>query len=547
MLRDKKLNFLKVLGEIDYILDIKKDLSRIVNEKLEGIDTERKKTVALDIVEGFENNEEMLTELITQDNLNIKKLIETFDGEILSSENQVMALEEKHIKLFLKALTADKIPGEESINFIGGLKNKINAENGNIVNYLRGHNLNSQIRTYLENEKFFNIVFIHLLNLCKKEKSEFINRDEGLITSVYFKVSEKLGNFFVIPISIAAVLLYGPNLPQNNFIARQIGNIPMNHILEKALKVKESDSYFLKYLLILDESKLLYEFLDSLKSYNISDSYSRKIAKLITNSNLLHDHLIIDFYRFLRKYYPDIEDIIDEKNKENKFWFKEDIKYNLEKDFAADDTIQFLISFQHWTEDKEILETVKDYIEANGKDLTGKEVLFELSKMLIEKGIKFNMGFSNDLGEALYTAFEEMLYSHEIDQKALYIFKNLDKFMERNATEALMNSIENSLIHANWESITDTEINAIKAIKNSLHISKENVMRIFNSIISQARNNPASWRIFEEILDRIELSEDNTKFIKSEIEKIEKDQSIKDEIKEITSKIKEKVSTLEGE
>ncbi len=546
MLRDKKLNFLKVLGEIDYILDIKKDLSRIVNEKLEGIDTERKKTVALDIVEGFENNEEMLTELITQDNLNIKKLIETFDGEILSSENQVMALEEKHIKLFLKALTNDKIPEKESINFIGGLKNKINNEKDNIVNYIIGHNLNSQIKTYLENEKFFDIVFIHLLNLCKKE-SEFINRDEGLITLVYFKISAKLGNFFAIPISIIAVLLHGSNLPQNNFIATQIGKITMNHIFEGALRFKESEYYFLKYLQILDESKLLYEFLDSLKSYNISDSYSRKIAKLITNSNLLHDHLIINFYIFLKKYYPDIEDIIDEKNKENKFWFKENIKYNLEKDFATDDTIQFLISFQHWTEDKEILETVKDYIEANGKDLTGKEVLFELSKMLMEKGIKFNMGFSNDLGEALYTAFKEMLDSHEIDQKALYIFKNLDKFMERNATEALMNSIESSLIHANWESITDTEINAIKAIKNSLHISKENVMRIFNSIISQARNNPASWRIFEEILDGIELSEDNTKFIKSEIEKMEKDQSIKDEIKEITSKIKEKVSTLEGE
>lgn len=546
MLRDKKLNFLKMLGEIDYILDIKKDLSRIVNEKLEGIDTTRKKMVALDIAEGFENNEEMLTELITQDNLNIEKLIKTFDGEILSSENQVMALEEKHIKLFLKALTNDKIPENESINFIGGLKNKINNEKDNIINYIRGYNLNSQIKTYLENEKFFDIVFIHLLNLCKK-KSEFINRDEGLITSVYFKISVKLGNFFAIPISIIAVLLYDSNLPQNNFFAIQTGNITMNHIFEGALRFKESEYYFLKYLLILDESELLYKFLDSLESYNISDSYRKKIAELITNSNLLHDHLIIDFYRFLRKYYPDIEDIIDEKNKENKFWFKEDIKYNLEKDFAADDTIQFLISFQHWTEDKEILETVKDYIEANGKDLTGKEVLFELSKMLIEKGIKFNMGFSNDLGEALYTAFEEMLYSHEIDQKALYIFKNLDKFMERNATEALMNSIENSLIHANWESITDTEINAIKAIKNSLHISKENVMRIFNSIISQARNNPASWRIFEEILDGIELSEDNTKFIKSEIEKIEKDQSIKDEIKEITSKIKEKVSTLEGE
>jgi len=546
MLRDKKLNFLKMLGEIDYILDIKKDLSRIVNEKLEGIDTTRKKMVALDIAEGFENNEEMLTELITQDNLNIEKLIKTFDGEILSSENQVMALEEKHIKLFLKALTNDKIPENESINFIGGLKNKINNEKDNIINYIRGYNLNSQIKTYLENEKFFDIVFIHLLNLCKK-KSEFINRDEGLITSVYFKISVKLGNFFAIPISIIAVLLYDSNLPQNNFFAIQTGNITMNHIFEGALRFKESEYYFLKYLLILDESELLYKFLDSLESYNISDSYRKKIAELITNSNLLHDHLIIDFYRFLRKYYPDIEDIIDEKNKENKFWFKEDIKYNLEKDFAADDTIQFLISFQHWTEDKEILETVKDYIEANGKDLTGKEVLFELSKMLIEKGIKFNMGFSNDLGEALYTAFEEMLYSHEIDQKALYIFKNLDKFMERNATEALMNSIENSLIHANWESITDTEINAIKAIKNSLHISKENVMRIFNSIISQARNNPASWRIIEEILDGIELSEDNTKFIKSEIEKIEKDQSIKDEIKEITSKIKEKVSTLEGE
>ena len=538
---NKKLNFLGILGEIDRDIDIRNELLSLFNEQIKEKNIDEIETIAIHIVDGLQNNEELAVELIKQENFRIDEVI-AFIGDKLKNMNNPIPKE--YEELYLIGLRLNKIPMEKTEEFISYISNIIQNNYRDILNSIRG-NQQIPVAKYLTKKTLFEIFIIHLINYYLHKKDKKIEKNVNfrtrydIIIAAYTRISNPLKNYFSIPISIVSILIFDSDIPiskGNQIFGGNTATTLFNH----PLQIENNEKYFLKYLKVLKELNLLYDFLIKLEQSNIPGigNYKQKIAKVIFENKLADDKIIVDFYIFFKENAPDnLKEIIN--SRKNKTWYKKNVIENIKNENAKSDTIQLLIDNQEWIKDKKLTKEIINYIRKNSQELLENDQLFGLAKILIENKQRLEIEYATGLGDRLREKFEQ-IYDKGLDENSKYIFEKIESFLSKSAIEILADKIFEYLKEISFNVNEEESTIFIKLIK-FLDKKEINLPAIIKKVVSDSVNNPETWRVVKEFIKNRKPTQEEIEDLIREIEAVRnltENEKIKNEISEILKMLK---------
>ncbi|WP_029523565.1 hypothetical protein [Persephonella sp. KM09-Lau-8] len=539
---DKKLNFLKILGEIDKDINIKNELLPLFDEQIRDKNIDEIEIIAIHLIDGLQNNEELLEELMKQRNFRIDEVI-AFIGDKLKNMNNPIPKE--YEELYLIGLRLNKIPVEKTEDFMAYISNTIKNNSGNIFNFIQ-RSQQTPVAKYLTEKTLFEILMIHLLNYYQNKNKEEIKKNlhfrtqYDTIIGAYTRISNALKNHFSIPISIISILIFDSDIPVNEG-NHMFGGNTTNILFTHPLKMEnEKEGYFLKYLKILKELDLLYDFLNKLEQSNILgiETYKQEIAKIILANELADNKIIVDFYIFFKENTPDnLKEIIN--SRKNRTWYKKKVVENIKNENAINNTIQLLIDNREWIKDQKIKKEVIDYIRKNSQNLLENDQLFELAKILIKNNQNLEIEYATGIGERLKEKFDQN-YDGELDETAKYIFENIESFLSSSATEILASGVFKYLKKVSFNVNKEKSDIFIKLIK-FLDKKEIDLPAIIKKVVENSANNPEAWRIVKELAKNKKPTQEEIGDLVREIETVmslTENEKLKDEILEILKILK---------
>ena len=503
-----KISFLKALSALVKKTDIESELLSKLEEKIQDKNHNEKEKIILDLIEGLENNE-LLINIARLKNFEVNKVIENINKRIINNINELKKIKREHI-ILIKILLKEKILNTES--------SKIYIQS--FTNLLLNLNNSGEIRNFLENitrkgyknpvqelifteENFAYLLFLHFINLYlsmdEGDFSNYINKNKEnlkIMFALYIKVSEKKPetNHLLVPLSVSIVFtdLYieSINLPHlgNIYIGKifniKDGNINFKSILNKCLSV-------------LKELNILPDFLQKMDFLN--KEYAVKILKAILKNDLYSERTLIDFCILFSSKIPDeYKKVINQKNKENKDWYKDFVLENLsnDNDILHNETLKFLQIIENWDENQEIKKKVEEFIKNKIDKIFEDEKIYEIFRYIIEKNESFNLNYTTkDIGKLL---IENFIKIDTEDEKISFIFSHIDKLFSKKEIDLFASKLFEKIIYI-LEKINNFQYEILKQNKSLLKIEEKQIKEFFNKLID-IRINEIPFFIFKLII-----------------------------------------------
>ncbi len=547
MKHEDKITFLKVLQKLDDRLKIKEEILPKLKEKLRDKDRNEKEKVILDLVESINKNNSFSISILKE--IETNEIIEEINKRVMTKNpDEIRKIEKNHI-LLVKILVKDNFLGINfSENYIANILNILENLNSTqqIYNYFNNYNhpnFQNTIQKIIFTEEFINdLLFFHVLNLYLHDKlSEFLNQNNRqnqlkILIASYIKVLSKIpeAQKLLVPLSIVIIFanVYNQMININNF-----GGVNTNEIFNIINQSKDLEKFFTKYLKILKELDLLYDFLRELENglNQINENYIKKILKIILDNGLYSEKLLIDFCILFSSKVPDeYKKTLMNKNKENEYWYKDLVLENLssEENILHDEALKFLQFIENWHKNKGLKEKVKEFIKNNISQLLEKDNIFNIYKILIENGEKFYIGYANELGEILFNNYKS--FNHD-NEKLKFIFQNIESTLSQESIKTLVNAILTFTIDS-LEEANDYQYKITSLLEKYIDINESKIREIFDNLITKNIENMNAWKLFDLLNKKVKLSKNNKNYILQELKKLEKSSQNKEK-KEIISQI----------
>jgi len=533
----EKISFLQVLSELDKKMNIEHELLPKLEEKLQDKNDDEKEKIILDLVKGIQNNENFLIEIMKLKNIGLNKTIQRVNARIINNPDGIKKIEDKHVLLIKILLKKELLYENVSKDYITRFINFITNNTGQVYNYwnnpIHPNFQNSIQKVIFTNENVVSLLFLHILNvylLHKKSGNEenfntYISQVQNnlkISIASYIRIAQKVPETknLLVHLSIIVIFtnLYGQPVQISNF-----GKVQISEIFQVIFQHNNLEKLFVKYLDILRELDILYDFLVTLESNQnqLNANYIVKILETILKTSLYSGELLINFCLFFSSKTPTIyEGIIKRENGKDKYWYKDLVLENLsqDKNVLHNETLEFLQFVENWQKNKELKEKVKEFIKNNINQLLKKDNIFNIYKILIENGEKFELNYtSKDIGKIL---IDTLLKLDEENEKFVYIFVNIDKLFKKQDLDTFKSKLFEEIID-NLEILNDYQYKILVRSKALLKIDKSQIEEIFKKLID-IRDNENSFLLFKSIVEnnKRKLNEDLKKDFKEKLEDI---------------------------
>jgi len=547
MNKKEKIGFLKTLSVLDTEINIREELLSELNEKLQNKDIDEIERIIFDLLKGLKGNEEFLTEIIKLENMKIDEIVGIINNKITDEPSDLSYINENHVYLIELLIKNGLLNKGHSENYITEFINLIAILNNSqqIYNYWNNpahQQFKGSLQEILFNNKnIVNLFFLHLLNIYSNDREEDFKRfvsqfqDNLKITiASYIRILPKIqqAKYLLIPISIISIFTdtYNQSVQING-----IGQVNISEIFQIIFQDKNLHNNIEESLEVLKELDIIYDFLEKLESIQIDDDFTTLILEIILEQGLYTDKILIDFCILLSNKTPEkYKEIINNKVKENNYWYKDYILENLasNKEILHKEALEFLQFVKDWIMNEEIKEKVKEFLKNNINKIFENDNIFNIYKKFIENKEKFYIGYANELGEVLFNKYKS--YNND-NEKLKFIFQNIEFTLSQEAIRTLVNAILDFAIHS-LEEINDYQYEAILFLEKYIDIEENRVREIFDNLITKNIENINAWKLLDLLNKKVDLSQNNKDYILKELKKLEKSSQNEDK-KKIISQI----------
>ncbi|WP_457622548.1 hypothetical protein [Persephonella sp.] len=515
--KENKISFLRTLSLLDKEkeINIRERLLSELNENLQSKNIDEIEQIIYDLLKGLENNEEFLTEIIKLESIEIDKIIEKINNKITNNPSDLNYINEKHVHL-IELLIKHKL-----LNIIYS-KNYITKLINLVVSLIANLNSTRQLTNYwnnptqqqfkgslqeiiFTNKDLVNLFYLHFLNVNTNNEEDFrkyvnqIQNNLKITIGFYIGILPKIqqAKESLIPFSIITIFTEIYNQPAQ---INGIGQIDISDIFQRISQDKTLHSNIRESLKVLKELDLIYDFLKKLKSIQIDNNFTTLILKIILEQNLYTNKILIDFcILFSSKVPNEYKRTLTNKNKENGYWYKDLVLENLssKKNILYDEALKFLQFIENWHKNKKLKEKVKEFIKNNINQLLEKDNIFNIYKILMENGEKFELNYTTkDIGKRLIDIFWELDNENE---KLIYIFESINKLFKEQDLNILKSKLFEEVID-NLEILSDYQYKILERSKALLKIDSNQIEELFKKLID-IRHNKNSFLLFKIVIE----------------------------------------------